>query len=171
VITAPSQPVNVPAQQPRGQISTLAPGQFGQPDSRPQTINPNDVRVYAQPRFNPQQPGGQTQVAPVISVTPPPQQQQPARDRFDRGGDEGGRRFRPHDEQRQQQTQVQVQQQQQAQPQQVQQQPQPRQFTPPPQVQQQPQAQPAQRENREPRHEQERRSDEKNDRRNKQNLQ
>ena len=175
VITAPSQPVNVPQQQPRGQISTLAPGQFGQPDSRPQTINPNDVRIDVRPRFNPQHPGGQTQVAPAISVTPSqpqPQQQPLPRDRFDRGGDEGGRRFRPHDEQRQQ-----VQQQPQPQPQQVQQQPQPRQFTPPPvqqpQPQPQPQAQPAQqRENRhEPRHEQERRGEDKGDRRNKQNLQ
>lgn len=142
VITAPSQPVNVPPQPPRGQTSTLAPGQFGQPDSRPQTINPNDVRIYAQPRFHPQQPGGQAQVAPLISVTPPPQQPPLPRDRFDRGGDEGGRRFRPHDEQRQPQVQPQQQ-----------------------QVQRQPAPQ------RESRHEPERRGDERGERRNRQNQQ
>ncbi|MYM22855.1 hypothetical protein GTP46_09380 [Duganella sp. FT135W] len=188
VITAPSQPVPVPAQQPRGTISTLAPGQFGQPDSRPQTINPNDVRIDVRPRINaPGQPGGQVQVAPapVIQVSPP-QQPQPVRDRFDRDherqrGNDDNRRFRP-DEQRQQQA-VQVQQPSVQQPQiQQPQQPvqQPRQFTPPPQVQQQQpqqQAQPAQRENRpEPRREAERehRNDDKNDkgdRRNKQNQQ
>ena len=189
ITTAPSQPVPAPAQQPPGRISTLAPNQFGERDSRPQTINPNDVRIELRPRFNPpQQPGagaGQTQVsqqqsvAPVLQVSPPAQQQQPARDRFDRGGDDSHRRFRPADEQRpdprpqQLQPQAQPQQQPAAQP--------PRQFNPAPQQQAQPQqpqqsaqqqpAQQPQRENRsEQRREPERQRDENRDRR-KQNQQ
>ncbi|MYN27777.1 DUF6600 domain-containing protein [Duganella levis] len=182
VITAPSQPVQVPAQQPRGQISTLAPNQFGHPDAPAQTINPNDVRIELRPRFN--QPGQQGQPGqqqgqpgqqprwqapvtpqPVLQVAPQQpqqtqQQQQPQwqapRERTDRGDD--NRRFRPHDEQRPQQ---------QAQPQQPQVQPQqpqpaqqpPRQFTPPPQ-QQQPQQQP---QRAEPRREAEKPRDEKKD--------
>jgi hypothetical protein len=156
VITAPSQPVPVPAQQPRGQLSTLAPNQFGQPDSRPQTIDPNDVRIELRPRFNqPGQQPGQGQPprwqAPVAPQQPQQQSQQPQqpqwqprdrdrdRDRFERGDDQ--HRFRPRDEQRPQPAQ------QQAQPAQQQQAPQqqpPRQFTPPPQAQPapQPQAQP-----------------------------
>lgn len=184
VITAPSQPVQVPAQQPRGQISTLAPNQFGHPDAPAQTINPNDVRIELRPRFNqpgqqgqpgqqPGQPGQQPRwqapvtPQPVLQVAPQqpqqtqqqPQQQpqwQAPRERTDRGDD--NRRFRPHDEQRSQQ---------QAQPQQPQVQPQqpqpaqqpPRQFTPPPQ-QQQPQQQP---QRAEPRREAEKPRDEKKD--------
>lgn len=168
VITAPSQPVQVPAQQPRGTISTLAPNQFGSPDSRPQTINPNDVRIELRSRINaPGQAGagGQAQQltpAPVIQVSPS-QPPQPVRDRYERDherqrGNDDNRRFRQNDEPRQQQA-VQVQQPQIQQPQQPASQP--RQFTPPPQPQ---------RESRsEPRHEPERRSEEKGDRRNKQN--
>jgi hypothetical protein len=179
VITAPSQPVQVPAQQPRGQISTLAPNQFGHPDAPAQTINPNDVRIELRPRFNqpgqqgqpgqqPGQPGQQPRwqapvtPQPVLQVSPqqPQQTQQPQqqpqwqapRERTDRGDD--NRRFRPHDEQRPQQ-QAQPQQPQQPQPAQ---QP-PRQFTPPPQ-QQQPQQQP---QRAEPRREAEKPRDEKKD--------
>jgi hypothetical protein len=153
VITAPSQPVNVPAQQPGRQqtTTTLAPAQVGRPDAPAQTINPNDVRVDLRPRFNPQQhqpsgPGTSLQVAPN------------GRERVDRDrdDDDNHRRQRPSQEPRQQQ----VLPQQQAHPQQ-QAQPQPqRQFNPPaqqaqPQAQPQrqvaqpaPQAHPAQRENR-----------------------
>ncbi|TFW17337.1 DUF6600 domain-containing protein [Duganella callida] len=180
VLTAPSQPVPVPvpAQQPRGQISTLAPGQFGERDSRPQTINPNDVRVDIYSRGHQRTPGvaqPQTQVAPapVLQVSPPQQQpapqQQPQpprdRDRFDRG-DEGQRRFRPQED-REQREQRQPQQPprqfnpppapaQQPQPQ-AQPRPEPRQFTPPPAPQ--PQVQPAPRENREQRREEHERGD------------
>jgi hypothetical protein len=186
VLTAPSQPVPVPAQQPRGQLSTLAPNQFGHPDAPAQTINPNDVRIELRPRFN--QPGQQgqpgqagqqpgqpprwqaptmpqpAQVAPQQPQQPqqpqPPQQpqwQQP-RDRTDRGGDDNGRRFRPHDEQQRPPQQAQPVQQQ-VQPQQPQpaQQP-PRQFTPPPSPPQQQQPQ-----RTEPRREAEKPRDEKKD--------
>jgi hypothetical protein len=183
VLTAPSQPVPVPAQQPRGQLSTLAPNQFGHPDAPAQTINPNDVRIELRPRFN--QPGQQgqpgqagqqpgqpprwqaptmpqpAQVAPQQPQQPqqpqPPQQPQwqPPRDRTDRGGDDNGRRFRPHDEQQRPPQQAQpVQQPQQSQPAQ---QP-PRQFTPPPSPPQQQQPQRA-----EPRREAEKPRDEKKD--------
>jgi hypothetical protein len=183
VLTAPSQPVPVPAQQPRGQLSTLAPNQFGHPDAPAQTINPNDVRIELRPRFN--QPGQQgqpgqagqqpgqpprwqaptmpqpAQVAPQQPQQPqqpqPPQQPQwqPPRDRTDRGGNDNGRRFRPHDEQQRPPQQAQpVQQPQQSQPAQ---QP-PRQFTPPPSPPQQQQPQRA-----EPRREAEKPRDEKKD--------
>jgi hypothetical protein len=142
VITAPSQPVDVPAQQSgRAQTTTtLAPGQFGRPDTPPQTINPNDVRLELRPRFNPQQhqPSG---VAPMLQVAPVAPT---ARERVDREDDDNNRRrLRSLPEQRQPQPQ-----------------PPPRQFTPPapaqqaqPQPQRQvtppaPQVQPAQRENR-----------------------
>ncbi len=191
VITAPSQPVPVPAQQPRGQLSTLAPNQFGHPDAPAQTINPNDVRIELRPRFNqPGQPGQQpgqgqpprwqapTAPQPVMQVSPPqpqqqqaqPPQQQPQwqqqrdRDR-DRGDDQ--RRFRPRDEQRPQLAQPQLPQpqlpQQQAQPA-PQAQP-PRQFTPPPvqQPQQQPQPQPQREQRAEPRRDGDKPRDEKRD--------
>jgi hypothetical protein len=156
-LTAPSQPVPVPAQQPRGQISTLAPSQFGRPDAPAQTINPNDMRIELRPRGNqPGQPRGQSPVTPqpVLQVAPQQQQHQPQqqpqqqqqqqqpqqpreRERTDRGGDDNQRRFRPHEESSPQQ----------AQPQAQQPQPQQRQFTPPPAPQpvQQPQPQPQQR--------------------------
>lgn len=164
VLTAPSQPVQVPAQQPPGRLSTLAPNQFGHPDTPAQTINPNDMRLELRPRFNQGQPRTQTQSPvtpqPVLQVAPQPQPQaqpqpqpQPReRERTDRGSDEG-RRFRPHEEQREQREPRQ--QAQQAQPQQAAPAPAPapRQFTPPP----------AQREQRsEPRRE-ERRQEEKRD--------
>jgi hypothetical protein len=184
VLTAPSQPVPVPAQQPRGQLSTLAPNQFGHQDAPAQTINPNDVRIELRPRFNqpgqPGQPGQQpgqpprwqaptmpqpAQVSPQQPQQPqqpqppqPPQWQQP-RDRTDRGGDDNGRRFRPRDEQqRPPQPPQPVQQPQQPQQSQPAQQP-PRQFTPPPQPQQ-PQQQP---QRAEPRREAEKPRDEKKD--------
>ncbi|WP_211923220.1 DUF6600 domain-containing protein [Duganella radicis] len=195
VITAPSQPVQVSPQQPRGHISTLAPNQFGQPDTPPQTINPNDVRIDVRPRYNqPSQPHTPMTAAPVIQVAPQPPQQPPVNDRNDRydrydrndRGDDN-RRFRQREEQpqqRQQPTPMPMQQTQSGQsqprqftppaqpPQQAQPQPQPRQFTPPPvqQLPQQAQPQQPQREHRsEPRHEPERRSEEKGDRRNRQN--
>jgi len=170
VITAPSQPVQVPAQQPRGRISTLAPNQFGQPDTPPQTINPNDVRIDLRPRYNqPSRPN-----APMIQVAPQ-QAQQPSQppvreryERYDRGDD--NRRFRQRDDQqpqpRQQPTPMPMQQTQsgQAQPAPMQQpQPQPRQFTPPPVQQPPPQQQ------RENRHDGERRGEDRGDRRNRQN--
>jgi hypothetical protein len=180
VLTAPSQPVPVPAQQPRGQLSTLAPNQFGHPDAPAQTINPNDVRIELRPRFNqpgqPGQPGQQPGQSPrwqaptmpqpaQVSPQQPQQPQQPQwqqpRDRTDRGGDDNGRRFRPRDEQQRppQQAQPVQQPQQPQQPQQSQpaQQP-PRQFTPPPQQQQQQQPQ-----RTEPRREAEKPRDEKKD--------
>jgi hypothetical protein len=189
VLTAPSQPVPVPAQLPRGQLSTLAPNQFGHPDAPAQTINPNDVRIDVRPRGNQPwqqgQPRGQSpgNPQPVLQVSPqqvqpvqqPQTQQQPReRERTDRGGDDNQRRFRPHDEVRQQPVQQPQQVQQQQAPQQPQ--PQPRQFTPPPQQaqpQQQPrqftpppqQAQPVQRQEprREPEHQREEKHDNKRD--------
>jgi hypothetical protein len=160
VITAPSQPVNVPPQQPGRQVtSTLAPGQFGHPDTPPQTINPNDVRLELRQRLNQQHqsPG----VAPVLQVAPT------TRERFDRDDDNNRRRLQSQPEQRREQRQEQRDQR----PQPQSQPPQPHQFTPPPQAQPQPprnnpppQAQPAQRENRdagrsEPRREPEKRND------------
>lgn len=165
-ITAPSQPQQVPAQQPPGRISTLAPNQFGRPDAPVQTINPNDMRLELRPRFNPgqQRPATPNQSPvmpqPVLQVSPQPQQvqppPQPQRERFDREDDD--RRLRQREQQREQrdarereqreqrmQTQQQSQQPRpQPQPQQQPQQQPPRQFTPPPQ-----QAAPAQREQRE----------------------
>jgi hypothetical protein len=185
VLTAPSQPVPVPAQQPRGQLSTLAPNQFGHPDAPAQTINPNDVRIELRPRFN--QPGQQgqpgqagqqpgqpprwqapttpqpAQVAPQQpqqAQQPQQPQWQPPRDRTDRGGDDNGRRFRARDEQQRPPQQAQPVQQQ-VQPQQPQPQPAqqpPRQFTPPPSPPQQQQPQRA-----EPRREAEKPRDEKKD--------
>jgi hypothetical protein len=160
-ITAPSQPQQVPAQQPPGRLSTLAPNQFGHPDTPAQTINPNDMRIELRPRFNPGQQGQprpQTQAPvmpqPVLQVSPQqPQAQpqiQPQRERIDRGGGDS-RRFRPREEQREQQR---------PQPQQQPQQQAPRQFTPPPQQQQ-----PAQREQREQRENRENRDNGRNDHR------
>ena len=144
MITAPSQPVNVPTPQPgRAQpLTTLAPGQFGHPDAPAQTINPNDVRIELRPRFNPQQhqPSGQN-----------------GRDRFDRDDGDNRYRQRPQQEPRQLQAPAQLQPQQpsrQLMPAPTPAQPQPpaqaqpvRQVAPPP-VQQAPAAQPAPRENR-----------------------
>jgi hypothetical protein len=167
VITAPSQPVNVAPQPPGRQVTTtLAPGQFGHPDTPPQTINPNDVRLELRQRMNQQhQPAaGVTPVPPVPQVAPT------TRERFDRNDDDNRRRLRSQPEQRQEQRHEQSQEQRpqpQPQPQrqftppapaQPQSQP-PRQFSPPPQPVQQPQ-----RENRdagrsEPRKEPEKRND------------
>jgi hypothetical protein len=166
VIIAPSQPVNVPAQQPGRQqtITTLAPGQVGRPDAPAQTINPNDVRVDLRPRFNPPQQHQPSGPGPSLQVVPN------GRERFDRDDDDNRRRQRPSQEPRQQQVlpmpqaqpqpQVQPQPQRQfnPQPQQPQQPQQQHQFNPPPQQAQPqpqrqvtppaPQVQPAQRENR-----------------------
>lgn len=150
VITAPSQPVQVSPQQPGGRISTLAPNQFGQPDTPTQTINPNDVRIDVRPRYSqPPQPHTPMTAAPVVQVAPQPPA---ARDRFDRGDD--NRRFRQHED-RQQPTPMPMQQP-------------PRQFSQP--VVQQPPQQPQRESRGEPRHEPEqRRGEERGDRRNRQN--
>ncbi|SDH28347.1 MULTISPECIES: FecR family protein [unclassified Duganella] len=137
-ITAPSQPQQVPAQQPPGRISTLAPNQFGHPDTPTQTINPNDMRIELRPRFNPGQPGqprpqtSQSPVMPQPVLQVSPQQQQQQRERFDRDRNDDDHRGRQREQRPQPQPQAQPQP--------------PRQFTPPPQ-----QAQPAQREHRESR--------------------
>ncbi|MYM80601.1 hypothetical protein GTP44_01325 [Duganella sp. FT50W] len=87
-ITAPAQPQAVPAQPPPGRISTLAPNQFGRPDTPTQTINPNDMRLELRPRFNPGPPGPPRPQAPqpqpvmpqpVLQVSPPPPPPQPPR--------------------------------------------------------------------------------------------
>jgi hypothetical protein len=165
VMTAPSQPVNVPPQQPGRQqtTTTLAPAQVGRPDAPAQTINPNDVRIELLPRFNPQ-PHQPSAPGPALQVAPN------GRERFDRDDDDNHRRQRPQQEPRQPQapqTQPQPQPQRQFNPPTPQVQPQPRQqpqreVTPPPH------AQPAQRENRdagrsEPRNEPRREPEKRND--------
>lgn len=105
-ITAPSQPQQVPAQQPPGRLSTLAPNQYGRPDAPAQTINQNDMRIELRPRFNPGQPRAQQPQAPmmpqpVLQVSPQQQQMQPAvRERVERDDDD--RRFRQREQQREQ---------------------------------------------------------------------
>jgi len=147
VITAPSQPVNVPMQPPgRSQpLTTLAPNQIGRPDAPAQTINPNDVRIDVRPRFNPQQQSGQ---GPSLQVGPN------GRGRFDRDRDDD-------DNRRHQRPQQQSQPQPQPQPQPQQ----PRQAQPAP-AQPAPAAQPAPRENRGSDRNERRESEHRNDNRN-----
>ncbi|MFS2136714.1 DUF6600 domain-containing protein [Duganella sp. Dugasp56] len=102
VLTAPPQPVPVPLQPGRQQTTTtLAPGQFGRPDSAPQTVRPGDVRIDVRTHGRPgqlpatsgQPQQGNPQVnapvampAPVMQVSPTPT---PSRERFERDGRDG----------------------------------------------------------------------------------
>lgn len=71
VLTAPSVPQAVsPQVQPGRRSSTLAPGQFGQPDAPAQTIQPGDVRIDVRPYGRPGQTPGQTPGQAPASGTP-----------------------------------------------------------------------------------------------------
>ncbi|MRW90229.1 hypothetical protein GJ699_09555 [Duganella sp. FT80W] len=109
ITTAPSQPVQVPAQQPPGRISTLAPNQYGHPDTPAQTINPNDVRIELRPRGNGNNstPAQQGQSRPTTAMPLPSPVVTVAPQQLTRERDDNERRNRPDQrDQREQREQI-----------------------------------------------------------------